>query len=562
MTPPSVRYLPYRLALEARMIVDPATGAVGDATSLDWLPGSMLRGAVAGRLLAAGSPAETVEFERLVLSGKVRYLPAYPVLRAGGLSVRGLPAPVSLRTFKGTPQPPDGGSVYDAVDLACYAGPRLDDPGHLGGWPDRPVEAFPAGYVTAAEDGVAASPPMAFAIHTARDPVKGHAWTETTPQGEEIPHGALFTYESLEAGQELAGCIQIVDTDDSDLDEVTGWLKDLLDTADRKLLFGRSHRTEYGGAARLTWQQARDREVDPTHNDLVVDWDVEAGERLRVVLVSPYLGRDPITGQPDPGALPATLEERLPVTVEEVFWSHGRVGGFNRKWGLPLPQHPSVAAGSVVVVTVTERLPLGDLLAVEHDGLGERRSDGYGRAVFLEHATTSDVLLNTPQPVPAQRPQEDPPHEVAVLERRLVEAAAARHITARTARLAATATTVPTASLLGRLRNLLRSDPEGTADPLAEPLGSGLAGPVRDRLDACRLVLGGDQRMPLSQWLLEVAGGDRDGELAVDAHASRWRLTDREQAAEYLTQQLPWLRAELIDALLAALSLRARREEP
>ena len=60
------------------------------------------------------------------------------------------------------------------------------------------------------------------------------------------------------------------------------------------------------------------------------------------------------------------------------------VGGFNRKWGLPLPQVAAIAAGSVFVYSVNDSASIDSatLAALEAQGIGERRVDGFGRLVF------------------------------------------------------------------------------------------------------------------------------------------------------------------------------------
>ncbi len=57
------------------------------------------------------------------------------------------------------------------------------------------------------------------------------------------------------------------------------------------------------------------------------------------------------------------------------------IGGFNRKWGLPLPQALAVRMGSVLVFKDPGCDPtlLDDL---EVRGIGERRAEGFGRIAF------------------------------------------------------------------------------------------------------------------------------------------------------------------------------------
>jgi CRISPR-associated protein Csx10 len=57
------------------------------------------------------------------------------------------------------------------------------------------------------------------------------------------------------------------------------------------------------------------------------------------------------------------------------------VGGFNRKWGLPLVQSLTVQAGSVFVYRASEA-DKKSLKQMEQEGFGERRTEGFGRVAI------------------------------------------------------------------------------------------------------------------------------------------------------------------------------------
>jgi CRISPR-associated protein Csx10 len=67
--------------------------------------------------------------------------------------------------------------------------------------------------------------------------------------------------------------------------------------------------------------------------------------------------------------------------LHDAFLNTELVGGFNRKWGLPLPQALSVHMGSVLIFKDSgcEHTLLGSL---EARGIGERRVEGFGRIAF------------------------------------------------------------------------------------------------------------------------------------------------------------------------------------
>ena len=90
------RYLFYRLTLQSPLIVTSRQGDPNSAATQLFIPGSSIRGVVAGRLLNAGTGPESEEFRRLVLSGEVRYLNAYLEIEGE----RSLPVPLSWRVRK------------------------------------------------------------------------------------------------------------------------------------------------------------------------------------------------------------------------------------------------------------------------------------------------------------------------------------------------------------------------------------------------------------------------------------------------------------------------------
>jgi hypothetical protein len=90
-----------------------------------------------------------------------------------------------------------------------------------------------------------------------------------------------------------------------------------------------------------------------------------------------------ITGEGEREVEPLTqlLEQLLKVKLQpqSSFVSNLVVGGFNRKWGLPLPQVPALAAGSVFVFKYQGELNIDRIRTLENQGIGERRIDGFGR---------------------------------------------------------------------------------------------------------------------------------------------------------------------------------------
>jgi CRISPR-associated protein Csx10 len=86
------------------------------------------------------------------------------------------------------------------------------------------------------------------------------------------------------------------------------------------------------------------------------------------------------------------------------FASGNLVGGFNRKWGLPLPQVPVLKAGCVFVFEKIS-ITLEQIQQLENLGIGERRVEGFGRVAvnWLEerhfYAKQPEAPKTSSQPV-------------------------------------------------------------------------------------------------------------------------------------------------------------------
>jgi CRISPR-associated protein Csx10 len=514
------RYVPFVLTLDAPLVLASLDSDPNSAASLTFIPGSALRGAAARSLCARGVDRfRPVEFRRFILTGDVRYLNAY--LAVGGR--RGLPVPVSLRREKHS---------SGLFDLSAGTEP-----------PDGQLSALARSleYVTADMDVLmGGNPAMMSRTHQQRDRSVGRP-TITT--------GSIFRFEALDAGQEFHGLLAVTAEDEVAVSHDTGLIQDVLGTT---LLLGRSRRAGYGGAARVTWGSLRERESDGVR---VVAGDQPAGTLLRVLLTSDYLGRHPLTGQIDPAACAVELRQRLGDRIEIVqrFQEFRAVGGYNRTWGLELPQGMALRAGSVLVVRLTQAVPWADLLAVEQSGLGERRTEGFGQVVFLK-PVDGNVTLQQSTPVVLQRPEGTPPPLLQTLQRRLLEDAAEERIAETAARLAATATELPSRSLLGQLRIPLRRPPR---EALGEFRGwiEALRPHARRQLEACRL---GETDRSLRVWLLETSDSERDlaNLLGYDELARQYYFATVE-AARTTLDNLGFAnrtRLRLIEAVLAALA--------
>jgi len=574
-----VWYVPYRLALNSPAVVTGLTHDPNTVATLCYIPGSMLRGALAR---AIGNPdrdeAARAEFQSLVLGGNVAWLNAYP----NHDNSRTLPAPPGLRRDK--QQPGAANDPWDVFDLAVYdgrPGPTHEletDDGELH-WPEESLAGLGESFVTLGSSGYRLSPDVSGRVHQQRDRERGCSWTDTS-QRDEKPRGTLFAVESLDAGQTFQGAIQIRAGSDSERDAILKRIESLLGG---NVLLGRSRRAEYGGDARITFC------FDPNRRR---EWPricwrgvINAGQLFRVQLVSPCLIRNQDTGQFDPAALADVIVEKLKgrAAVKCVRAGFETVGGFNRKWRLELPQVLAVATGSTVVLQATDTISLSEIESLENAGLGERRTEGFGRIVFLEHSEHGQSKLRKPDPdrtTPVL--SSAPPKLIQQLQQRLALAALERAVQDVASDIANPAIRPPSNSLIGRLRELLRDQSDAGCEQAVANLRvwlkdsdekKRLKKPAMDKLDRCRVgstsQANRDRNPSLTRWLGEVIESDpvpRDLNLAAVADHCRLVVNNESNDAADLVAGLlherpNWLKVRLIDAVLDLLALRNRQRK-
>jgi hypothetical protein len=213
-----------------------------------------------------------------------------------------------------------------------------------------------------------------------------------------------------------------------------------------------------------------------------------------------------------------------------------------------------------------DNIPIDDLLAMEHEGIGERLTEGYGRVVFLE-APVQEIRIRFRAQAPVTKPSAPAPEVVTFIERRLLRAAMNLEIDRLALTVASRASRIPTASLLGRLRVPLRAQPGPALQTLAEWLGSGaraLRRPAQDQLRRCRIDPGTGS-LSLATWIVDLASGNRWGRLRewlrLEPLAQRNHVVSEDSALQQLKEMHDEITVRLIDAMLAALAKQRKRKE-
>jgi CRISPR-associated protein Csx10 len=319
-----------------------ARGGGGDpnsAVGFDYIPGSVIRGALIARYLQGKQlDAGNEDFRRLFFDGAVRFLNAYIRSQTGK---RTLPAPLSWYLEKDTEKP-----VYDAAVDDSF----INMTGSGTVW--KPV-SNPYCWIRIYDKGKQQTefynPAAQIKIHTAR------ADRQKVTEGE----STIFRYLALDAGQTFAGVILADDI--SDINSIKNILYNGL-----VFSMGKSHLAGYG---RVKIDNVMEHTEWKEYETL--DYNTEGS--ITVTLLSDAIVRGSKTG-----AYTASIDPVLHTAHENAHVRTCIRGGFNRTWNLPLPQILAVRAGSVFVYEYDPGL-LSRLQALEASGIGEKREDGFGR---------------------------------------------------------------------------------------------------------------------------------------------------------------------------------------
>jgi len=377
-----MKVITYRITLLEPTLVTALGGDPNEGVSFDYLPGSVLRGAIIGKYLRAHGltqlNASDPVVRRLFFDGTTRYLNGYPLDR---LDRRTLPTPFSWQHEKGNDT-----DIYDfAVEI-----PNDDQ----RQWQGVGKPFCSLGKPNEGKQKVRlVQPNRHITVHTARTRRFGRAMPAVAidPSKGDTP-GAVYRYDALAAGQTFEAMILC---DDNDAPQLQSWL-----TGEATLGGSRS-----GGYGRARFEVVKEEAIEnwrETSGELSTDVD----GKLIVTLLSNTLLRN-CNGQfvVDPSVVTETLSARLsiPLKLQCAFLRGEAVGGFNRKWGLPLPQALSVRMGSVFVFdkpSCDEHELRNKLRLLEQYGIGERRAEGFGRVAVNWH-TEAELEVDPTPPSPS-----------------------------------------------------------------------------------------------------------------------------------------------------------------
>lgn len=337
-----------------------ATGLEGDPNtgiSMHYIAGSVLRGAII-KLYQNDRRKTDKSFEidsandvirNLFFNGKVCFLNAYPLVKTGQYDdpKRSFPIPFSWHKEKDQEEK-QGKNCYDFAKTSAQ---EVDPNGEkqFKGLNGR----FFAFKDNSGNNIIKAEIKTRIAVHTQRDVAKGRATKE---------NGAVFRYESVEKGAKFGGVIVS--------NEITflNTIKPLLENVE--ISIGGSRTGGYG-RARISVNPTIKTNYQETKRWMVAD--IENAE-FTVTLLSNALIRD------ENGQLQSEFKlENAELIEHKTFKKLELVGGFNRKWGMTLPQMQSIKAGSIFTFKAISKIEKTTIENWLENGIGERRLDGFGR---------------------------------------------------------------------------------------------------------------------------------------------------------------------------------------
>ena len=436
------------------MVIPVVDGDPNTVVTRQDIPGSHILGVAAWNYLRQPNHgSEDDIFCRIFLDGDLRFLTAYP--ETLDKQQRMIPTPHSIREFKK--------SKAQVVDFLKQPPDRLRN---------QPTKRLGQHYARISQKGLETQ-----TIKTGRNYHHARAANDRRigrALGSGIPGGgALFQYETLKAGQSFQGAAL---GSMEDLVKLQTWL-----SHGSLVSIGRSRSAQYGetefgwideipqklSGILAEWNAFIDREdYNPEDIPQLLD------DRLIITTLSPLLAVNDY-GHPDARFPTRELAEVLGIKAGELKLSRSYtrtelISGYYSHLRLPRQQWHGIAAGSVFVFCVKATLNEKRLLELEHNGLGLRKGEGYGRVAVNRQDNLNlrkETQLDDPKKQKRRKaPDGQIPHEI----RNILEGVVLRHCLADMQSLAMRAAGIivghmpknglPSNALLGRFRLSLQRD--------------------------------------------------------------------------------------------------------
>jgi CRISPR-associated protein Csx10 len=157
------------------------------------------------------------------------------------------------------------------------------------------------------------------------------------------------------------------------------------------------------------------------------------------------------------GSYVANLDRLLGVKHQRAFVRTRVIGGFNHKWGLPLPQAQAIQSGSVYIYPQEDGL-LTTLRQLEAKGVGERRAEGFGRLALNWQCNRKLQIkeVDAEKPLPVML-EGDSARLASQMVDRMLSAELDKKLVACVNRMPVDEDRLPSNAQLSRLRRVVRS---------------------------------------------------------------------------------------------------------
>lgn len=314
-----------------------------------YFPGSALRGALAARYLELHKQENAHEDQRfhdIFLSGRVRFLPAYPIGSKALQDCEPVVLPLSIMRSK------------DGKDIIDLSGEVQVQPGY------KKLQGF------AVKGG-------AGEIYKTDTDVKIKMHMSRCGDNERITgkseDGNIYNYECIEPGQYFKGTYI---ADDDIAEDFAGLLQEL---ALRELLLGRARNAQYGKCSYLPLQETPAGKLAYT------------GGKLYLHALTPYIPWRSWQRIDEAAAgLLQDIQDKLREQGAEaeiscdgitVFAAAEEIDGYMGVWHAKKPREAAVSAGALIELKITGGVndAVSALQDVLMQGFGKYTADGYGQ---------------------------------------------------------------------------------------------------------------------------------------------------------------------------------------
>jgi CRISPR-associated protein Csx10 len=351
-------------------------------TTLDFIPGSMLLPVVDDAARRSGMQ----DVESRIARGELRVLPATTDI--GGR--RGLPVPMAW----GRPKDPLKNEPKDAIRSGILH--ERDR--------ERQIKPLRKGYITPAADGgkVRHRESITTTLHT-RNVIDDEQQTPT----EDI--GGLFSYQAIAARQKFRSLVL--------LDGTKAEAEALSEALTREAGLGRARQAGYGRVSiKAAAPEQRTESAHEALSGFLVVWletdallsapDLSGATDLEALADAVARGLDSSKSWRDLFVIDADVVSGADAASDKEKTSVGflrmrRRQSWHAKWGLPRPSLVAVQAGSVVKLKLKAGESVSDdqRSALERNGIGERRAEGFGVVRVDDVTVTREVTVTKEEAV-------------------------------------------------------------------------------------------------------------------------------------------------------------------